>query len=327
MITCIFAVNLIVLIFANVNYAAKTFEYRYHLISMIPMILLTAIAASDLWEKRRLLEQTIVLGTIVLLLFVNVYDYKNYMRDCYNDRGDMQAITSVAEQEGVPLIITVGSESISMGRCMRNVNPKVEISTWGGYNHGVGWGASTYYFDNTRLQTPYMLLMTQKEYTLLPKYIARQLEEVQVFGRFQLYRVKENVLDGDVTLPKSGTNKDFCYSSGYEYWGKMEGDGNLLTLGKKETVLRSDKKEVTDNATYDIVVHYEVLKSKRDSAAVFRVRNGQDEIIAEQEMPKDATEIRLKNVSVTQDMEWIRYRVNAEKGSKIRIKSIETIAQ
>lgn len=327
MITCIFAVNLIVLIFANVNYAAKTFEYRYHLISMIPMILLTAIAASDLWEKRRLLEQTIVLGTIVLLLFVNVYDYKNYMRDCYNDRGNMQAITSVAEQEGVPLIITVGSESISMGRCMRNVNPKVEISTWGGYNHGVGWGASTYYFDNTRLQIPYMLLMTQKEYTLLPKYIARQLEEVQVFGRFQLYRVKENVLDGDVTLPKSGTNKDFCYSSGYEYWGKMEGDGNLLTLGKKETVLRSDKKEVTDNATYDIVVHYEVLKSKRDSAAVFRVRNGQDEIIAEQEMPKDATEIRLKNVSVTQDMEWIRYRVNAEKGSKIRIKSIETIAQ
>ena len=239
----------------------------------------------------------------------------------------MQAITSVAEQEGVPLIITVGSESISMGRCMRNVNPKVEISTWGGYNHGVGWGASTYYFDNTRLQIPYMLLMTQKEYTLLPKYIARQLEEVQVFGRFQLYRVKENVLDGDVTLPKSGTNKDFCYSSGYEYWGKMEGDGNLLTLGKKETVLRSDKKEVTDNATYDIVVHYEVLKSKRDSAAVFCVRNGQDEIIAEQEMPKDATEIRLKNVSVTQDMEWIRYRVNAEKGSKIRIKSIETIAQ
>lgn len=327
MITCIFAVNLIVLIFANVNYAAKTFEYRYHLISIIPMILLTAIAASDLWEKRRLLEQTIVLGAIVLLLFVNVYDYKNYMRDCYNDRGDMQAITSVAEQEGVPLIITIGSESISMGRCMRNVNPKVEISTWGGYNHGVGWGASTYYFDNTRLQTPYMLLMTQKEYTLLPKYIARQLEEVQVFGRFQLYRVKENVLDGDVTLPKSGTNKDFCYSSGYEYWGKMEGDGNLLTLGKKETVLRSDKKEVTDNATYDIVVHYEVLKSKRDSAAVFRVRNGQDEIIAEQEMPKDATEIRLKNVSVTQDMEWIRYRVNAEKGSKIRIKSIETIAQ
>ena len=327
MITCIFAVNLIVLIFANVNYATETFEFRYHLISMIPMILLTSIAASDLWEKRKLLEQTIVLVTIVLLLFVNVYDYKNYMRDCYNNQGDMQGITLTAEQEGVHLIITIGSESISMGRCMRNVNPKVEISTWGGYNHGVGWGASTYYFDNTRLQTPYMLLMTQKEYTLLPKYIARQLEEVQVFGRFQLYRVKENVLDGDVTLPKSGTNKDFCYSSGYEYWGKMEGDGNLLTLGKKETVLRSDKKEVTDNATYDIVVHYEVLKSKRDSAAVFRVRNGQDEIIAEQEMPKDATEIRLKNVSVTQDMEWIRYRVNAEKGSKIRIKSIETIAQ
>ena len=56
MITCIFAVNLIVLIFANVNYATKTFEYRYHLISMIPMILLTSIAASDLWEKRKLLE-------------------------------------------------------------------------------------------------------------------------------------------------------------------------------------------------------------------------------------------------------------------------------
>lgn len=327
MITCIFAVNLIVLIFANVNYATKTFEYRYHLISMIPMILLTSIAASDLWEKRKLLEQTIVLVTIVLLLFVNVYDYKNYMRDCYNYQGDMQGITLTAEQEGVHLIITIGSESISMGRCMRNVNPNVEISTWGGYNHGVGWGASTYYFDNAHLKTPYMVLMTQKEYELMPKQIAKQLEEVQVFGIFRLYRVKENVLDGDNTLPQSGTNRDFCYSSGYEYWGKMESDGNVLSSGKKETVLRSNKKKIEKDATYDIVVHYEVLKSKEDSAATFRVRNAQDEIIAEQEMPKDATEIRIRDVSVTQSMEWIRYRINAQKGSKIRIKSIETVAQ
>lgn len=327
MITCIFAVNLIVLIFANVNYATETFEFRYHLISMIPMILLTSIAASDLWEKRKLLEQTIVLVTIVLLLFVNVYDYKNYMRDCYNDQGDMQGITLTAEQEGVHLIITIGSESISMGRCMRNVNPNVEISTWGGYNHGVGWGASTYYFDNAHLKTPYMVLMTQKEYELMPKQIAKQLEEVQVFGIFQLYRVKENVLDGDNTLLQSGTNRDFCYSSGYEYWGKMESDGNVLSSGKKETVLRSNKKKIEKDAAYDIVVHYEVLKSKEDSAATFRVRNAQDEIIAEQEMPKDATEITIKDVSVITGMEWVRYRINAEKGSKIRIRSIETIAQ
>lgn len=327
MITCIFAVNLIVLIFANVNYATETFEFRYHLISMIPMILLTSIAASDLWEKRKLLEQTIVLFTIVLLLFVNVYDYKNYMRDCYNDQGDMQGITLTAEQEGVHLIITIGSESISMGRCMRNVNPNVEISTWGGYNHGVGWGASTYYFDNAHLKTPYMVLMTQKEYELMPKQIAKQLEEVQVFGIFQLYRVKENVLDGDNTLPQSGTSRDFCYSSGYEYWGKMESDGNVLSSGKKETVLRSNKKKIEKDAAYDIVVHYEVLKSKEDSAATFRVRNAQDEIIAEQEMPKDATKITIKDVSVITGMEWVRYRINAEKGSKIRIRSIETIAQ
>lgn len=327
MITCIFAVNLIVLIFANVNYATKTFEYRYHLISMIPMILLTSIAASDLWEKRKLLEQTIVLVTIVLLLFVNVYDYKNYMRDCYNYQGDMQGITLTAEQEGVHLIITIGSESISMGRCMRNVNPNVEISTWGGYNHGVGWGASTYYFDNAHLKTPYMVLMTQKEYELMPKQIAKQLEEAQVFGIFRLYRVKENVLDGDNTLPQSGTNRDFCYSSGYEYWGKMESDGNVLSSGKKETVLRSNKKKIEKDAAYDIVVHYEVLKSKEDSAATFRVRNAQDEIIAEQEMPKDATKITIKDVSVITGMEWVRYRINAEKGSKIRIRSIETIAQ
>lgn len=327
MITCIFAVNLIVLIFANVNYATKTFEYRYHLISMIPMILLTSIAASDLWEKRKLLEQTIVLVTIVLLLFVNVYDYKNYMRDCYNYQGDMQGITLTAEQEGVHLIITIGSESISMGRCMRNVNPNVEISTWGGYNYGVGWGASTYYFDNAHLKTPYMVLMTQKEYELMPKQIAKQLEEVQVFGIFRLYRVKENVLDGDNTLPQSGTNRDFCYSSGYEYWGKMESDGNVLSSGKKETVLRSNKKKIEKDAAYDIVVHYEVIQAKEDNAAVFRIRNAQDEIIAEQEMPSDATEIRIRDVSVTQSMEWIRYRINAQKGSKIRIKSIETVAQ
>lgn len=327
MITCIFAVNLIVLIFANVNYATETFEFRYHLISMIPMILLTSIAASDLWEKRKLLEQTIVLVTIVLLLFVNVYDYKNYMRDCYNYQGDMQGITLTAEQEGVHLIITIGSESISMGRCMRNVNPNVEISTWGGYNHGVGWGASTYYFDNAHLKTPYMVLMTQKEYELMPKQIAKQLEEVQVFGIFRLYRVKENVLDGDNTLPQSGTNRDFCYSSGYEYWGKMESDGNVLSSGKKETVLRSNKKKIKRDATYDMIVHYEVIQAKEDNAAVFRIRNAQDEIIAEQEMPKDATEIRIRDVSVTQSMEWIRYRINSQKGSKIRIKSIETVAQ
>ena len=161
----------------------------------------------------------------------------------------------------------------------------------------------------------------------MPKQIAKQLEEVQTFGLFQLYRVKENVLDGDNTLPQSGTNRDFCYSSGYEYWGKMESDGNVLSSGKKETVLRSNKKKIKRDATYDMIVHYEVIQAKEDSAAVFRVRNAQDEIIAEQEMPKDATEIRIRDVSVTQSMEWIRYRINAQKGSKIRIKSIETVAQ
>ena len=44
-------------------------------------------------------------------------------------------------------------------------------------------------------------------------------------------------------------------------------------------------------------------------------------------MPKDATEITIKDVSVITGMEWVRYRINAEKGSKIRIRSIETIAQ
>ena len=172
-----------------------------------------------------------------------------------------------------------------------------------------------------------MVLMTQKEYELMPKQIAKQLEEVQVFGIFRLYRVKENVLDGDNTLPQSGTNRDFCYSSGYEYWGKMESAGNVLSSGKKETVLRSNKKKIEKDATYDIVVHYEVIQAKEDSAATFRVRNAQDEIIAEQEMPKDATKITIKDVSVITGMEWVRYRINAEKGSKIRIRSIETIAQ
>ncbi len=93
---------------------------------------------------------------------------------------------------------------------MRNVNPNVEISTWGGYNHGVGWGASTYYFDNAHLKIPYMVLMTQKEYELMPKQIAKQLEEVQTFGLFfQLYRVKENVLDGDNTLPTIRNQQGF----------------------------------------------------------------------------------------------------------------------
>lgn len=76
-----------------------------------------------------------------------------------------------------------------------------------------------------------------------------------------------------------------------------------------------------------MIVHYEVIQAKEDNAAVFRIRNAQDEIIAEQEMPSDATEIRIRDVSVTQSMEWIRYRINAQKGSKIRIKSIETVAQ
>lgn len=70
----------------------------------------------------------------------------------------------------------------------------------------------------------------------------------------------------------------------------MESDGNVLSSGKKETVLRSNKKKIKRDATYDMIVHYEVIQAKEDNAAVFRIRNAQDEIIAEQEMPKDATE-------------------------------------
>lgn len=172
-----------------------------------------------------------------------------------------------------------------------------------------------------------MVLMTQKEYELMPKQIAKQLEEVQVFGIFQLYRVKENVLDGDNTLPQSGTNRDFAIVRDMNTGEKWRVTEMCSLPERKKRYCAVIRKKIEKDAAYDIVVHYEVLKSKEDSAATFRVRNAQDEIIAEQEMPKDATEITIKDVSVITGMEWVRYRINAEKGSKIRIRSIETIAQ
>lgn len=325
MITFTFVINIMILIFADVNYASSSFEYRYHLISMVPMILLTGPVTEILLKKKYLLAQTIVGAGILFLVLTNGYGYKNYLMDCYNRQEDMQAITSLAEKKGVGLIITIGKEVPiqQMGRTLRCVNPDVEVSTWNDYCHGQGWGASTHYHENSNYEGKIMLLMTMEEYQRLPEYLAKQMQYIESFGEFQLYYSEKNILDANTDIPEKGRNIDLIYSPGYSLTGKMLGRQTIEITGKEKNFLRSGKKRVYAEK-FDLKISYEM---KKGTGAWLLVTDPEGNVLRKEYFDPNKNELYLKDITIESGVEWVRYLFRGNKRGKIKINTIESIAK
>ncbi len=83
----VFGWNMFVLLITNASYGAATYEYRYHLIGMIPLICITGKVLLDIFERGKYLQKLVFGGVgVIALLTVNVLSFSTAM-----DRTDKQA--------------------------------------------------------------------------------------------------------------------------------------------------------------------------------------------------------------------------------------------
>lgn len=94
MLLCIFIWNTFILCVSKTQYGLPTFEYRYHLVGMIPLLFIAAIIMLDSFKS----SNYIFTGFLVLaLLFLAVTSYRQVIKS-HKDVGNLQLICVYAEQ-------------------------------------------------------------------------------------------------------------------------------------------------------------------------------------------------------------------------------------
>ena len=165
--------------------------------------------------------------------------------------------------------------------------------------------------------------MTMEEYQRLPEYLAKQMQYIESFGEFQLYYSEKNILDANTDIPEKGRNIDLIYSPGYSLTGKMLGRQTIEITGKEKNFLRSGKKRVYAEK-FDLKISYEM---KKGTGAWLLVTDPEGNVLRKEYFDPNKNELYLKDITIESGVEWVRYLFRGNKGGKIKINTIESIAK
>ena len=324
-ITCYFAVNMLVLMLANVNYGTDSFEYRYHLLTMVPMILTIGPVFDELTEKRLLFYNAILFAAIGCAFLVNYYGYRNYMKEDYSGYETLQEICADVEDGDCPVLYTLGEEVVPQGRKLRCISNKIDVTVWHRYNLALSWGESSYYHDASRYDGPIMVLTTKKHYdTEVPKYLREQMKYVNEYVAeditCQLYYVEKNIFDGTVNFSATDdVMTDYFYSKGYTYNGKVDKEWYIKKADDATNIIKSSKiKPIA--GTYSYTINYDIPDDKTE--ATFIIKDNEGNVICKQKLDNGKNQIVLKDVQIAENDKWIRYYFKGNKNAKIRLDAI-----
>jgi len=93
MLISVFLWNFFVLCITETRYGASTFEYRYHLIGMIPLICATVIVGLEWYERETRSWQNGIMSVVILLLFVlQITSYK----EVYGHKLDVESYQKIS---------------------------------------------------------------------------------------------------------------------------------------------------------------------------------------------------------------------------------------
>lgn len=329
-ILCVVFVNLCVLLLTDTTYSANSFEYRYHIVSMVPAILLVGVFFQDISVKVNALCRNTILLVVVFACILIGGDKFSAL---YAERGtglinDLGQITDIAKEQGTDLIyvIAMDDKSLEAGRLLRVCDFDINVSTLADVNHGTGWGGSSRYFENGRHEGKVMVMVTDKNRKKMPKYLTSRMTEVGEVLNYRLYVCEENIFDCSAEMPKEKNEKtiDFPYSPWYILSGKINNDGELVVDGEEGIVMYGSQVEPSDGF-FDIRLKYRVDETKGiedgQKLGVFGIYGANDDIKAQVEIIA-GQECVLNGVEINEEMGMLHYSVIAYPGSSMLLESI-----
>lgn len=329
-VLCINFVNMCVLLLTETTYSAQTFEYRYHVVAMIPSMLLLGMFVQEITQKWNTLSRRTALVMIVFAcIAISASNFNNLYAEA--DTGiinELSKITDLARKHNVGLIYVNACDEKSMeaGRILRVSDFDQNVVTITAENRAVGWGASMRYFENGQYEGRIMVMSTDQNWKKLPPYLTGKMEKIGKVLNYRLYLCDENIIDCSTKLPAKPGEKsvDFPYSPWYTIYGNINDSGELEVGKNKDIVMYGSLVEPVDGK-FRIRLAYRLDAAsgikKGQKAGTFGIYSADDDIKGQVDIIA-GEECVLDDVTITEDMGMLHYSVVSEPDSGLVLQSI-----
>lgn len=324
--------NLCILLLTDTTYGTQTFEYRYHIVSAVPAMLLAGVFFDDMKDVlNHYFRRMIFLVAAVAAVVISVHNGKAFLGVLkYNESKleKLSRITEIAKEQGARLIVGMSDDQGGIGdmRLLRVCDFDVNVMVVRDFQDGVVWGASNRYFENGNHRGKTLLAVNEDDVRRVPSYILNKMKKIEKAGRYEVYFAENNPFDLYTKLPEKGqTCVDFPYSPGYNIDGEINGDGELEVNQAGGVVMMSAQMEAREG-DYRITVHYRTepgTGAGREEAGLLKVYYGKDKVLHETPIRNDSTEVVIPSVHLDQESKPVHIEIHAAPDSGIRVQSVE----
>ncbi len=333
MILCVEFVNMSVLLLTDTTYASDTFEYRYHIVAVVPALLLFGFFFQDMSKKLNDMSRTAMLIVVVLAaLAVSTVNFRMMYADARTGRIDqLSKITDAAKEQGIDLIYvaSINGASTGDGRLLRLCDLDIGVVTLSQiYNFGAGWGDTSRYYENGRHPGKIMTIADSDNLKELPDFLKNRMKKIGKIAGYHVFVSEENIFDCSAGMPEETGEQtvDFPYSPGYMTTGTINEEGELVVPEEGTLVIYGVNVRPSDGV-FDICLNYRVdsQTDKQPGEVLGKFTASSDDGKKSETIDIIAGEdCVIKGMEIREDMEVFHYSVETVNGSGMSIKSITT---
>lgn len=325
--------NLGILFLTDTTYGTQTFEYRYHIVSVVPAMLLIGVFCNDMKDiLNQYFRRMLLLVSAAVIVVVNVFNGKTFLSILNFNESKLEKlsrITEIAKEQDAQLIVGMSDDEVGVGdmRFLRVCDFDVNVMVVTDSQSGVVWGGSDRYFENGNHTGKTLLAVKKSKARKIPSYILNKMEKIEKVDRYEIYYAENNPFDLYTRLPEQGqTCVDFPYSPGYNINGTINEAGELEINEAGGVVMMSAQMEAKEG-DYRITLHYRTegsVDAGSEDAGVLKVYYGTSEVLCETPIREGGTEAVIPSVHLDQKrFEPIHVEIHAAPDSGIRIQSVE----
>lgn len=339
---CIFFVNTVLFCFANLTYGAVTFEYRYWLTAMVPILLEFGILYD--YGKERVkasYRKFLFICYVMLTVCISIYkDYGMWHVDCGGSKFDgLMEIAKEHERDVVFIYSDYFSSRVFLAFVpeeleafsVNNVSIDDTGANWiDGQLRMPKWGNYVKYDgDCTELAEDkkigmFITSVVGEDYQ---KLLAKADEVVPIEDGFSFLVMSENYMDFEYGVPKEGNDHSRDYLNwGYDRTGlSLDEEGDYVSSGEGGRVLSGEFASDLDGG-FSATIEYEILSCQdEERPAVFEiVVTGTDGMEESYDVVLDAREMKASiEEFVLQAGDTYRVTVEESEGTIMTLKQIE----
>lgn len=272
---------------------------RYHLIGLIPLMLVAVITLENFWSKcNDIVRVLLPVGICICIVIIN-YDAMINLSTSYYRRGDKyygvsmyqcSELIDYLDEKNIGTVFWVDNSELP--ELMRAFDKDRVYETYLSDSNSV-INYDYYYSERDRASySARNLIMVEKDkISDLPNYIVDNYTKTEEFGRYEMLLGETNPIDGIVMVKPGLTTVDLASSPEYIFEGDIDGSGYLHT-NQAGKVLESPVLRVSEPFT--VKVNYSL---DSDGAAIIKIHEfddyyGRDEGVSYELNPND-TEINI----------------------------------